>query len=1205
MKFLLFFILTFSLLTTGYAREPLPPEALQIRSQEHYHNSNFALSDQDWRWLGEKRVLTIGVWRPEIPPLNLFTESGKYEGIGADYVLLVAQYLGLQTNIQRFTTRDEAISELENGSVDMVVDPAGFPISSHSNLVVSRNFVTDHPVLVHRQQASKGNFEYQPGMRLAISNWYIDDSWLTTQFPGVRIVRFNSDTEAMASVAFDENDFYVGNLITASYLMTRNYSHFLELQHVFPDHDTGSRFILRRDEDVLLKGIDKALQAIPRAQSEGILHKWSEEAELWRTQQTVAFTEREQRWIARNPVVPVGVNAFYAPFTMVSQNGSFYGITADILRLISLRTGINFNPQPSESVDSMFSHIGSKQVAFLGSMTWSDTRDNQLLFSRPYFTSPFVLVVKSGIDHPVRINRSMTLALVKGNALIPELRSRYPGINLLLVDNASLALQSVKEGTADGAVHTLIGAHYMIARYFQNELKIANTLGEHSAEVGFAVRRDQPELLSILNKALADIPSNDVSRILAKWQTRPDVKLDTWEIYRKQFWLVVAMAAVVAATFLGWVWFLRRQVAGRRRAQNQMQTELLFSDTLLNSVSVPVYVVNQRGELLRYNPAWSAFFDDEQREKAQQNIGNEDNPLHAIWQQLQPLMAEGQLPHSSTPLAVKIDSGESERSVLHYAVPWGDEQQPFAGLICNWIDLTRHEQLMQELSEARERAEQANRAKSTFLATMSHEIRTPVSAIIGLLELAVKTAEEEPGEEDPIRVAWESSRSLMGIIGDILDMARIESGRLELSPEWVRTTELLPPVLRVFEGLARQKGLRLRCTLPPTLPGEVFIDPLRFRQILSNLVGNAIKFTEQGGIDIAMDIAPRDAETVVLQIAVQDSGQGIGEEALATIFDPWEQTEVGRKQSGSGLGLAICAQLVEMMGGDISLTSESGRGTTVRFSIPVQQTNKRPEARATEVAPALLPDRLSLNILTADDHPANRMLLRRQLTHLGHRVTEACDGEEAFGLWQKGDFDLVITDCSMPVIDGIGLTKLIREHQKQPVVILGLTANTWPEERNRCIEAGMDDCLFKPLQLPQLQGMLEAVAKKLASQGLTLRPSLGSLLSLDNLREFTQHDDEWLKTLLQTTLDANREDALKARDCLEIEDWPELGSCVHRLHGMAQIIGATAAAKACKEVEELCRQKAPDPERIHTTWQETEHHLNQLNDAIASWLEAS
>lgn len=1177
------------------------PERLQLLSRESYNPRQFQISDSDWRWLGQKRTINVAVWHPEIPPLGMFTKYNQFEGMTADYLNIISQYLGVRSNIMDYPSRDDALNALKKKEVDIVVDASGKSFPLQSDIIFSNRFISDHPVLVHRKLSPGETFTYRPGMQLAIARWYVDDAWIEQNFPGARIMHFDTDDQAMASVALHNNDFFIGNLVTSSYLLDRNYTTHLEFQSVYPERDTGFRFLFNKDESELQRIVNSALSAIPLTQSQVILQQWSESADIWRLRKNVDFNSKERKWIKDHPVIKVATNSFYAPFTMADADGKLYGVTADILKMITLRTGIKFIPVPSASQASMEELLLDGQALMIGALSYSDERTKNLAFSRPYFDTPVVTVVRNEKQGNADISRGTRIAIAKGNPMIEKIKANNPTADIIETTNASMAMQDVIDNKADMAVHSLFGASYMINRYFKDQLSIAKSLYSENVEIGFAVSKNEPELLSILNKSLENISPADINNIIKKWQTRPDVRLDTWKIYQEQFVVVAIIAGFTVFTSLIWVFYMRRQFIARKKAQAELQAQLNFSRTLINTLPLPVYVTDANEELRLYNESLKNFFKAEQSTLLTKSLSENIHPLHSLWSITRDSVKSTD--HRAMPLAVSVNlfDGEKQRSVMHQVVPYKDSQGLPGGHICTWIDVTEHEELNRELSAASDRAEQANRAKSTFLATMSHEIRTPVSAIIGLLELAVNTPQTEQDKDNTIRVAWESARNLMGLIGDILDMARIESGRLELTPEWVRTTDLLPSVTRVFEGLARQKSLRLRSSLPPELPYEIYIDPVRFRQILSNLVSNAIKFTERGYVEVELDILFGNYdEQAELKISVRDSGKGMSEEEQADIFDPWVQTPTGRMQSGSGLGLAICSQLVHMMGGYIKMNSRIGQGTEVKFAIPTEIHVERQEV---PLSVSIDPDRQhhKLRILAVDDHPANRMLLGRQLSYLEHDVTEAVDGDDAWDKWQSADFDVVITDCNMPGMDGLELTRLIRQYQTKTVIILGLTANAWPEERNRCQAAGMDDCLFKPLQLPQLRQILDDAAAQLITTEKQ-SPQLGDLLKFEDLRTLTHDDENMLKELLTLTLTSNRKDLKEAEDLFSVEDWPELAKCIHRISGAAQIIGAARAEASCSLLEHECLLEIVDSDGLTTHWQEAEEAVRELNKAIDDWL---
>lgn len=1188
-------ILSYLMVGSTWAQNP---QSMNIFSREPLPQVKFELSDSDWHWLGRKREISVAVYAPEKPPFDLVTESGVWEGIAADYSLLVAYSLGLRIKVLRYADRTAALKGLEQGQVDMFIDYGNKNFKQADHLITSQPFNPSYIAFVSRNMPLASALTDSTDVKIAMPQGYLSDDWVKTYYPKAKITRYAFAPVALSSVAFGENDYFIGNLTETSFLIERNYANLLSITDVVStDQITGPHFVFREQDQPLQHVVNTVLKAVTLVQHKAITSQWSQAEALWKSQPSFTLTAKEQRWLEQNPEIRVVINPLYAPFTMFDENGQFYGVGADLLRLIHLRTGLNFKVIEATSVADMFELVKQKKADFIAAMSYSDERDKQLIFTRPYVHPPFVLIVNNSATAPTSLSEIKTLAITSDNSLWQWLKKEYPQIELVKADNASLAMQWVKENKVDGAVHNLMGANYMIDRFFRGELKIASRIGDVPSQMGFAVRRDEPQLYSILNKALADISPRDISIIANKWQGTPDVKLDTWTVYRKEFYWLAGIFVALVLTSLFWNYYLRQEIARRKKTQTQLQEQIVFRETLFNSMLVPVYVIDREGNILNHNQAWTDFFKLDVTDLDKQALTSSTHPLYTIYSNLKEILNHPQ-GHSFHRHRYTISNGEEARVIMHQAVPYEDIHGAVNGLICSWQDITEHEYLLSELSSAREKAEQTNRTKSTFLATMSHEIRTPISAIIGLLELTVTNKSFSQTDREAIQVAYESAQSLMGLVGEILDMAKIESGELELAPKWTPFNELITPIVRVFDGLARQKNLTLYSHIDILHPDEIFVDSLRLHQVLSNFISNAIKFTEQGSVDVQVKFLRKNEHTAVLEMQVSDTGIGIAEKDQEKIFAPYKQSEAGKLQTGTGLGLAICSQLVKMMGGVIILHSELGKGTHITVHIPVEHRQRMHESvePIAEVIKQIQP----LHILAVDDHPANRLLLKSQLERLGHKVVEAENGDQALKQWQEDDFDLVITDCNMPIMDGITLTRHLRQDQTRAVTIFGLTANAQPEEKARCLAAGMDDCLFKPLRLTQLESLLNKVARQ-SHHPLENASSLEQLIDLDALQQLVQADQQLLEKLLTTTRDENIKDLDQVKQAVKTQDTLALGHSFHRLAGAAQIIGALEIEKLCRELQQACEQQVD----FHEIQKLTDHLIQvvmTLNQAVDTYI---
>lgn len=1169
------------------------PRELKLYSRADITAQKFNLSDSDWRWLGEKREVKIAVYAPDNPPFDMVPDVNTYEGISADYTLLVMHSLGLRFQILHYPNRKGALDGLRQGQADIMVDDAGGLASQTSEFRNSIPYTPERPVLISRNTVLSKSITIPQNARIAIVRDFLSIDWVKRRYPGAIVSLFSSPQSALSSVAFGESDYFIGNLSTASFLIERNYATTLSIAETFTNEVTGPRFVFRESDLILQRSVDAVIGSLSSTQHKEIFRHWSQGPGQWVFESRLSLTEREIHWLRQNAEIQVVMNPLYAPFTLLDSQGQFQGIAADVLRLIHLRTGLNFKTVNADSVPEMFKMVHDYPGRFLAAMSYSPARDRQLMFTRPYVMPPFVLVVRDSVTSPKSIATAKTIAITPDNVLKEWLKKTYPDLKLLEAENASVAMKMVGEGKADGAVNNLIGARYMIDRYFRGELKIATRLGEDPALISFAVGRDQPELYSILNKALADIPPSDISLIANKWLGTPDVKLDTWTVYRTEFYWMTGVFALLVITSLIWNYYLHQQIRLRQEAQTRLEEQAEFLETLFNGTPTPVYVVGPTGEILNYNTAWKHFFASISDTVSNLPLTSQQHPLAQVWGTLSEVFDKTGN-KTTLPQRYSIDNGTGERIIIHQTVAFKDRRGDVAGIIGCLQDITEYEQLLADVSNSRERAEQANRSKSTFLATMSHEIRTPISAIIGLLELVVTNYKRKGDDSETLRVAYESAQSLMGLIGDILDMAKIESGKLALTPEWVPFDTLAMPVIRVFDGLARQKGLLLESQIDTLHPDEIRIDPGRLHQILSNLVSNAIKFTEKGSVNVQVRCTTDDNEKATLELTVMDTGVGIAEEEQCDLFNPYVQAESGKKQSGTGLGLAICQQLTSKMGGEIALNSRMGRGTRITVRIPVSHREANHSGDTDKPEPPK--NTQPLNILAVDDHPANRLLLRQQLIHLGHHVSEAENGDQALTLCRDNIFDLIITDCNMPVIDGLELTRLLRQEHKSQAVILGLTANAQSEERARCLAAGMDDCLFKPLRLTQLEVLLNDIPRR------SLQPlPLEKLVNLTVLRELTQYDNELLNKLLITTRDENTNDMGQANIFLTKRAWDALAKSLHRLAGAAKIIGANHVEKNCRELEHSC-ENYPEEAEVIMKFQCVTQAVTELNHAIEEFV---
>jgi len=418
--------------------------------------------------------------------------------------------------------------------------------------------------------------------------------------------------------------------------------------------------------------------------------------------------------------------------------------------------------------------------------------------------------------------------------------------------------------------------------------------------------------------------------------------------------------------------------------------------------------------------------------------------------------------------------------------------EPYPDLVENaviaWIyDITERKRFEIALQAAKAEAERSDRAKTAFLAMISHEIRTPLTGVLGMVELAGAT-ELSPLQREYLDTITESSRSLLSILDDILDLSHLDAEELPLESLSFDLGRLVSQTLALLQPQARSQGLQVDLRFDPALPANVMGDPRRLRQILSNLLSNAMKFTERGGVTLAVDQVGSVPGSLWVRFSVADTGIGIDELGQARLFAEFVQADgsLSRRHGGTGLGLAICKRLVNRMGGEIGVDSQPGQGSRFWFTLPLAPAPC--VALATETTPP--PTLPLLRILVAEDNPVNQKVARAMLAQGGHKVTIAADGQIALEAASHGEpFDLILMDLQMPVMDGLAATRAIRALPApwRQVPIVAMTANAFREDEILCLAAGMDDYVAKPVSLANLTRTIAKVLSLKSGGGGSLQ----------------------------------------------------------------------------------------------------------------------
>lgn len=529
-----------------------------------------------------------------------------------------------------------------------------------------------------------------------------------------------------------------------------------------------------------------------------------------------------------------------------------------------------------------------------------------------------------------------------------------------------------------------------------------------------------------------------------------------------------------------------QDISGQRRAEQELHESKELFQTVFNISAIAIFVSGKDERIIAWNPFAEKMLGMDKTDLFNKPV--KDLYPEAEWQRIRSLRIrqKGMLSDIETQMYRK-DHRALDVNVSISIIK--DEAGEIEGAIGIVSDITEKKRFQQELMKAKVSAEEANNAKTMFLANMSHEVRTPMNTIMGMIDLALDTPMSEE-QKDNLLTVKNAADVLLTLLNDILDLTRVEAGKIQLEHIELSVRDILRSVCKSLAVLAKNKGLKLIWDVAPDVPELIMGDPTRIRQIIVNLVNNAIKFTFKGAIEVHVTLKERKKDHCKLIFAVKDQGVGIPKDKQATIFEVFAQADASttRRFGGTGLGLAISLKLVGMMGGRIWVESEEFKGSTFYFELPFQVVRKEDVPQALKEASiedqllAQVPtksakrDLTHLSILLAEDNIVNQKMTVRMLEKKGWKVTSADNGQQVLDYLEKGTFDVILMDAQMPVLDGFETTRLIREKEKKTglhIPIVALTARAMSGDQEKCLSCGMDGYVAKPIDRQKLYENIE------------------------------------------------------------------------------------------------------------------------------------
>lgn len=1131
-----------------------------------------SLSSESERWLNENKSIKIAIWGKPHPPIHMGYDHAAYEGIGADYAQIIGNTLRKKVQIFRFNSAKEARVKLERGEVDALAFYT--PSDMHAeNYLVSKPYLLDHQVIVHKNNFDTNLLSSLKNSDLAFINEDDLNQSLKINYPEARLKPYVYYSEAMASLAYEATDAFWLNASTARFLMKQGVETQSKVVLQTLPASANVSFAVMPNNRALFNAIENTLAALPVTDHIRIVNNWGLDSSFVVKKNPLMLAPEELAWIRQHPLIPVSLPRTLHPISFADEGGFINGYARSLLDLIAERTGLKFEQElPPANVQYLLPP-GVHQQGIVAALIKKSQPEFGISYSRSFAISPWVIVVdKRGTELTSLTQMAgKKVMLTHDSGLYSLLQHQYPRVNFELAGTLTETMSLVARGIADAAISTQISADYLINKQFHQELVITNALNIAPANFAMAVSSDNPVLLSILNKAMIQLSPKILQQDLSPWQNyQAPPKVTVWDSYSLFLMKIAGFIIFLLVCFFIRNRYLGRTLTQRKRYEQQLEDQLRFTRTLIDDSPVALYVRDLNGYMLQCNNTYLQFMNttvDIVKGKTLQAAGVISAESASKLQQLYDHTLLHKKPIFTQQEIISTDGKLAQ--VYHWSLPYRDHRGEINGIIGGFIDITEREQLLSELKKAKRVAEKANASKTIFLAQMSHEIRTPLNALIGLLELEHRKLSPPEKRERNIAVAWQASQSLLSLVGNILDMAKIESGVHNIKNTPVSLQDSVQSQVTLFSHMAQKKDLALNCHCEIN-DGDVLLDQTMFNQIVANLLSNAIKFTLRGKVELFLkqvESTRHGLNHYILQIA--DTGPGLSEYQQQAIFEPFVQVEDGIKGSqGTGLGLSICRQLANKLNGEISVESEPGKGTRFIFTFYAEAHSAVSPAVSTQTANNPIKP---LRVLVVDDNAPNRLLLCQQLEYVGHHAVAVEDGRQALISWSIAEqpFDVVISDCNMPGMSGFELIKQLRDKELEanlpPRPMFGLTAMAEHEVAMRGKAAGMTACLFKPLSLDALMAYL--TERKTSQAAIPEKPSEERWKKTLFFNRMPHLNSYAIQDMTETLLASNDEEIKLLERAVAGKHAKLIQDHAHRLLGTARMIKAQKLQKLCMDIE--------------------------------------
>jgi len=1037
-----------------YSRWMSSPPALKQHVQ---------LSPAEQTWLASHPTVSVG-GSPDWTPFNFVNEKGEYSGIANDYLQLISEKTGLSFDVS-IAPWAVNLQNAKEGKIDLL--PAAYYTEERSHyLNFSAPYFEVLDFFFIREDVAAKTLEDLNGLRVAIPEGYAHLKFLQKHFPKIDIVIVKSFTGAINAVLENRAELLYDTYGSLIYAFSKK-----GINTIVPFKSTahlGEKHIhiaSLKTQSELASIIQKGLNAISEEESNKISKKWLGKQESFSP--SIPLSLSEKLWLKSHPNFRFTGDPNWLPYEAFDTQGNYIGMVAEYLKIIEQKLGISLTIVPSKTWSESLDKAKNKDVDLLSAT--NTILPTKLNYTDSYLSSPIVIIM--GKEHPYVENleqiKAQRIAVIENYGNLRKIVKQYPDIQFKTVKTLQDGLTAVSIGEVDALLATLAQASYQMSEMGIHNIRVVGKT-EFDTELALGVQKELTPLIPLLNRALKSISFDQKQQIANKWNKQEYVERVDYQLLIQAALLFLAVILVI----FYWNRKLAKEVTLRKVAEQQTQT-------LIDKIPLQIIVTSLDGRILSANPKTlkdhaipKEHIDQYNMLQFYQNTEDRKAVLNEIRE-------NGFVEQKIVP--IRALNGEI-RSMMLSITPITYHEKP--ALLAIAIDMNERLELEHALGEAKELAEAASHAKSEFLANMSHEIRTPLNAILGFTGLLNEQV-KEPHLKSFIKTIQSAGNNLLTLINDILDLSKIEAGKLEIEKRPCNPSDLIHELADIFHLKLIEKNLDLILSIDPN-PLSLNLDETRLRQVLLNLIGNAIKFTEKGSIEITLETVNKDdtLNTVDLVISVKDTGIGIPAAQQQLVFQEFNQSsgQDNLKYGGTGLGLSISKRLVEMMAGTLSLSSQLGQGSTFTIKlISVDIADDAPISKNIEEEPLAQNNIIfsPASILVVDDVEDNRELLRASFADSKLQISMAKNGLEALKLAKQQPFDLILMDIRMPIMGGYEAAEKIKQFSSTPII--ALTASVMVDQFERLKSEHFDGFLRKPVLKKEL---IEILSRFLAFEYL-------------------------------------------------------------------------------------------------------------------------